>query len=111
MQRKITEFHLDEAGHWVAELECGHNQHVRHDPPYVERSWVITEHGRRSRLGKELNCVRCDEDHCATTGRGLALGKTVTCLIGAALIVSGLLLMRVSMTACSRPLPDWSPGC
>jgi hypothetical protein len=62
MQRKITGFHLDEEGHWVAELECGHNQHVRHDPPYVERPWVITEHGRRSRLGQELNCVRCDED-------------------------------------------------
>ena len=39
MQRKITGFHLDEEGHWVAELECGHNQHVRHDPPYVERPW------------------------------------------------------------------------
>ena len=73
MQRKITGFHLDEEGHWVAELECGHNQHVRHDPPYVERPWVITEHGRRSRLGQELNCVRCDEDRCATTGRGPAL--------------------------------------
>ncbi len=72
MQRKITGFHLDEEGHWVAELECGHNQHVRHDPPYVERPWVITEHGRRSRLGQELNCVRCDEDRCATTGRGPA---------------------------------------
>jgi len=73
MQRKITGFHLDEEGHWQAELECGHNQHVRHDPPYMERPWVITEHGRRSRLGKELNCVRCDEDRCAATGRGRAL--------------------------------------
>jgi hypothetical protein len=51
-------------------LECGHNQHVRHDPPYVERPWVITEHGRRSRLGQELNCVRCDEDRYATTRLG-----------------------------------------
>ena len=68
MQRKITGFHLDEEGHWVAELECGHNQHVRHDPPYVERPWVITEHGRRSRLGQELNCVRFDQDRCATRG-------------------------------------------
>jgi hypothetical protein len=100
MQRKITGFHLDEEGHWVAELECGHNQHVRHDPPYVERPWVITEHGRRSRLGQELNCVRCDED-----------SLRVTRLIAAALIVSDLLLMRVSITACSRPIPDWWPGC
>jgi hypothetical protein len=93
MQRKITGFHLDEEGHWVAELECGHNQHVRHDPPYVERPWVITEHGRRSRLGQELNCVRCDEDRC---GEGACPGKAakVTRLIGAALLGSGLPLMR-----------------
>ena len=33
MERQVTGFHQDEEGHWVAELECGHNQHVRHDPP------------------------------------------------------------------------------
>src|SRR5262249_8363555 len=26
-------------GHWVAELECGHNPHVRHDPPWECRPW------------------------------------------------------------------------
>ena len=25
---------------WVAELECGHTQHVRHDPPWTNRPWV-----------------------------------------------------------------------
>ena len=29
--RKIVGFHLDENLDWVAELECGHQQHVR--PP------------------------------------------------------------------------------
>ena len=33
MQAQVTGFHQDEEVHWVAELECGHNQHVRHDPP------------------------------------------------------------------------------
>ena len=30
--RKIVDFHLDENLDWVAELECGHQQHVRHNP-------------------------------------------------------------------------------
>jgi Protein of unknown function (DUF3565) len=87
MQRKITGFHQDEEGHWVAELECGHNQHVRHDPPFVERPWVTAEHGRQSRLGQELNCARCDEDRCATAGSK----AKVTRVMGAALVGSRLL--------------------
>lgn len=61
MKQKITGFHQDVENHWVAELECGHAQHVRHDPPWMERPWVLTTEGRTSRLGVELNCVRCDE--------------------------------------------------
>ena len=34
---------------------------MRHDPPWMERPWVTTQEGRHSRLGEELNCVRCDE--------------------------------------------------
>lgn len=36
MQQRITGFHLDEENHWVAELECGHFQHTRHDPPRAD---------------------------------------------------------------------------
>jgi hypothetical protein len=61
MKQKITGFHVDAENHWVAELECGHNQHMRHDPPWMERPWVLTLEGRNSRLGHILNCVRCDE--------------------------------------------------
>lgn len=61
MNQKIKAFHLDEENHWVADLECGHAQHTRHDPPWMERPWVTTKEGRDSRLGTELNCVRCDE--------------------------------------------------
>ena len=60
MERRVTGFHQDEEDHWVAELECGHNQHVRHDPPWEQRSWVVTPEGRASRLGIHLNCVKCD---------------------------------------------------
>lgn len=61
MKQPINGYHKDSENHWVAELACGHGQHVRHDPPWMERPWVTTEEGRQSRLGTELNCVRCDE--------------------------------------------------
>jgi hypothetical protein len=57
--RAITGFHQDEAGHWVADLECGHGQHVRHNPPWEIRPWVLTEEGRRAMLGTTLSCMIC----------------------------------------------------
>ena len=60
MERRVTGFHQDAEAHWVAELKCGHNQHVRHDPPWESRAWVLTPEGRNSRLGICLNCVKCD---------------------------------------------------
>lgn len=35
MKRSIAGFHQDEESHWVAELDCGHGQHMRHDPPWT----------------------------------------------------------------------------
>jgi Protein of unknown function (DUF3565) len=61
MIQPISGFHLDHEGHWVAELACGHAQHVRHDPPWQLREWVVTPEGRTARLGSMLDCVRCDE--------------------------------------------------
>jgi hypothetical protein len=46
MKRRIKGFEMDEHGDWRAELECGHFQHVRHGPPLMTRSWVLTEEGR-----------------------------------------------------------------
>ena len=62
MKRKIVDFHQDEEGHWVADLECGHGQHVRHNPPWLTRPWVMTPEGRQSRLGVILDCKKCDDD-------------------------------------------------
>lgn len=61
MLQKIIGFHLDEEQHWVADLECGHGQHVRHTPPWQNRPWVMTEQGRQEKLGVELSCKKCDE--------------------------------------------------
>lgn len=60
MEQPIKGFHLDDENHWVAELACGHFQHVRHIPPWFSRPWVITEEGRNSMLGHRLNCKKCD---------------------------------------------------
>lgn len=60
MRRPIVAFRTDDAGDWVAELSCGHPQHTRHDPPLSERPWVLSAAGRASRIGTELDCVRCD---------------------------------------------------
>lgn len=62
MNRLITGFHQDPESHWVADLECGHSQHVRHDPPWQVRAWVLTEETRRAHLGTPLDCVVCDRD-------------------------------------------------
>lgn len=57
--RAITGFHQDDEGHWVAELACGHGQHVRHKPPFWVRTWVLTPEGRAEKLGVLLSCVLC----------------------------------------------------
>lgn len=60
MQRSITGYHRDAEGHWVAALDCGHCQHVRHNPPWTSRPWVITPEGRESMRGTALDCLKCD---------------------------------------------------
>jgi len=67
-QRKIVAFHQDPHGDWVADLECGHTQHVRHNPPWQSRPWVITTEGRSAQLGKELPCKKCAEEISYSVG-------------------------------------------
>lgn len=61
MEQTIVGFGTDADGVPIAILSCGHPQHIRHNPPWTNRPWVLTEEGRNSMLGKTLNCVRCDE--------------------------------------------------
>ena len=60
MRRAIVGFHRDEEGDWAADLDCGHAQHTRHRPPFVNRPWVVSAAGRESMLGRPLDCLRCD---------------------------------------------------
>lgn len=61
MNQPIVGYHRDEYGDWVADLACGHGQHVRHQPPMTNRPWVLTESGREQHRGEMLNCKKCDE--------------------------------------------------
>ena len=60
IERRITGFHRDEELDWVAELECGHFQHVRHDPPWINRPWVLSEETRAAVIGQTLGCRKCE---------------------------------------------------
>ena len=62
LPRRIVAFHTDDENQWVADLECGHSQHVRHDPPWQQRPWVTTPEGRASRIGETLSCVKCVDE-------------------------------------------------
>ncbi|WP_246105806.1 DUF3565 domain-containing protein [Rosistilla ulvae] len=65
MQQPIIGYHTDEEGDWVAQLGCGHNQHVRHTPPWMNRPWVTTAAGRAGMIGHLLQCKKCDEGAAA----------------------------------------------
>jgi hypothetical protein len=61
MERKIIGFRRDEAGDWIADLDCGHSLHLRHDPPWQLRAWILSEAERRKRIGSVIECAKCDE--------------------------------------------------
>jgi hypothetical protein len=52
----------EERDAWIAELDCGHTQHERHQPPFQERPWVLTPEGRARFIGFEVECRRCEDD-------------------------------------------------
>jgi hypothetical protein len=60
MKQAMIGFHTDKENDWVADLQCGHFQHVRHSPPFFNRPWAMTQLGREAMLGAELQCKKCD---------------------------------------------------
>ena len=70
MKQVIVGYHQDEEGDWVADLACGHGQHVRHQPPMTTRPWVLTTDGRQRHLGTTLDCKRCEERGTYASGQG-----------------------------------------
>ena len=74
MIRTIDAFEEDEHGDWVAMLSCLHTQHVRHQPPFRDRAWVLTATGRADRVGTSIDCPLCDR---AELPDGLRVVRTV----------------------------------
>ena len=60
VQRTIAGYHEDDFGDWVAELSCGHNQHLRHRPPFQVRPWALDPVGRAEHYGSAIDCPLCD---------------------------------------------------
>jgi tellurite resistance-related uncharacterized protein len=60
VERLIVGFVQDEAGDWVALLDCLHRRHVRHNPPFRSAAWVLDDARRSGRIGTSLDCPLCD---------------------------------------------------
>ena len=61
MRRTIVRLEQDANGDWVAELSCGHRQHIRHHPPFEVRPWVLDAGARDAKIGTGRDCPLCDE--------------------------------------------------
>jgi hypothetical protein len=66
--RRIIGFHQDTEHEWIADLECGHAQHVRHDPPWQVFPWILREDGRAARIGTPLFCRQCEKERVSKKG-------------------------------------------
>ncbi|WP_426140966.1 DUF3565 domain-containing protein [Pseudomonas sp. DWP3-1-2] len=55
----VIGFRQDEQGHWVALLSCGHTQHLRHQPPWQSRPWVLDPAQRQQKTGQSFRCGWC----------------------------------------------------
>ncbi len=49
----------DDAGEWIARLDCGHRRHLRHRPPLSSMPWLLDEAERNARIGQSIECGRC----------------------------------------------------
>ncbi|WP_161632884.1 DUF3565 domain-containing protein [Pseudomonas syringae] len=65
----VIDLRQDEQGHWFARLSCGHTQHLRHQPPWQSRAWVLDPVKRQQMTGQPFCCGWCangaDNDNLA----------------------------------------------
>uniref|UniRef100_A5VYK4 DUF3565 domain-containing protein n=1 Tax=Pseudomonas putida (strain ATCC 700007 / DSM 6899 / JCM 31910 / BCRC 17059 / LMG 24140 / F1) TaxID=351746 RepID=A5VYK4_PSEP1 len=43
----------------MVELSCGHTQHLRHQPPWQARPWVLDPAQRAQHIGQPFACGWC----------------------------------------------------
>lgn len=56
---KVLDLRQDEEQHWVAVLSCGHTQHLRHQPPWQNRYWLLDPQQRNAKIGQPFVCGWC----------------------------------------------------
>ncbi|MAB99808.1 MAG: pressure-regulated protein [Pseudomonadaceae bacterium] len=61
----VLDFRQDEHGDWVAILSCGHTQHLRHQPPWQNRAWVLDAQLRQRHIGQPFACGWCASETAA----------------------------------------------
>ncbi|AAZ36626.1 DUF3565 domain-containing protein [Pseudomonas savastanoi pv. phaseolicola] len=55
----VLNLQQDQEGHWIALLSCGHTQHLRHQPPWQSRAWVLDPIKRQQMTGQAFRCGWC----------------------------------------------------
>ncbi|WP_339522852.1 DUF3565 domain-containing protein [Pseudomonas sp. EA_35y_Pfl2_R111] len=63
---RVLDFRQDEHGDWLAVLSCGHTQHLRHQPPWQNRAWVLDAQQRQTQLEKPFLCGWCAAENSAS---------------------------------------------
>ncbi|WP_425298850.1 DUF3565 domain-containing protein [Pseudomonas duriflava] len=58
----VVGFIQDAQHHWTVQLSCGHSQHLRHDPPWQQRAWVLDPAQRAVQIGKSFPCGWCNRN-------------------------------------------------
>ncbi|HEV8360440.1 MAG TPA: DUF3565 domain-containing protein [Candidatus Thermoplasmatota archaeon] len=58
MNRRILNFHRNSWG-WWADLNCGHVRKVRASPDLGNAQWIDSAEGRKSYIGKLIECAEC----------------------------------------------------
>nr|WP_263974804.1 DUF3565 domain-containing protein [Pseudomonas muyukensis] len=51
----------------MVELSCGHTQHLRHQPPWQARPWVLDADQRARRIGQAFACGWCAQGTVSDT--------------------------------------------
>ena len=70
---RILDFRQDEEQHWVAILSCGHTQHLRHQPPWQNRQWVLDPQRRNAIIGRPFACGWCAAEKAPGSGSDATL--------------------------------------
>lgn len=59
--RTILGWRREAADTVVSTLDCGHDRHVRHQPPLSSHAWVLDDAACDARVGASIECLRCGQ--------------------------------------------------